>query len=230
MSQSQRQGTFVVYELRRPNGEVFYVGKGNTKRGRLKDHLNEASRLNEGKPVQNKIKAGIIRKIQDAGEEVQYYVVFETQLESDAFVEETRLISKYGRIVDGTGSLANLTTGGEGACGWTPTEETRIRMSQASSGRKHSKETKQRMSEIAKQRRHSPATREKISRKSKGRKLSPDHIRKLVESRKVNSPETREKMSKAKLGKKRPYTSPEARANLSKAIKEAWARRKGESL
>lgn len=230
MSQSQRQRTFIVYELRKPNGEVFYVGKGNSKRERLRDHLNEAQRLEEGKPVRNRIKAGIIRGIQRAGAEIQYHVVFESQIEFDAFEKEKCLINKYGRIVDSNGTLSNLTLGGEGACGWSPSEETRLKMSEASLGRKHSKETKQKMSEIAKQRKHSDETKQKISQKSKGRKLSSDHIQKLVESRKTNSPETREKMSRTKLGKKRPYTSPEARANLSKAIKEAWARRKGETL
>lgn len=232
MSQSQRQRMFIVYELRKPNGEVFYVGKGNTRRERLKDHLNEALRLEEGKTVKNRIKAGIIRNIQRTGEEVQYVVVFESIIETDALEEEKRLIAKYGRIIDGSGILANLTLGGEGACGWTPTEETRAKMRRASLGRKHSEETKIKISEKAKLRKHSEETKRKISNIQKGKVVSENERARLSNLflGRQHTEETKAKISKSRKGSSRGPHTEESRRKMSEKAKLFWARKKGSEI
>ena len=52
-------------------------------------------------------------------------IVSENLLEDDAHLLEIELISKYGRVDNGTGILWNFTDGGEGQYGRICTEETR---------------------------------------------------------------------------------------------------------
>lgn len=57
-------------------------------------------------------------------------------IESDAFEMECELIALHGRRSDG-GTLCNLTTGGEGHGGYSPTEETRTKLRALVAGEKH---------------------------------------------------------------------------------------------
>jgi group I intron endonuclease len=52
-----------------------------------------------------------------------------------AKIKEVEFISLYGRIIDNSGTLANLTIGGEGAKGHIVSEETRKKISNAQKGR-----------------------------------------------------------------------------------------------
>jgi hypothetical protein len=111
--------------------------------------------------------------------------------EEDAFKYEKDLIAKYGRKDNNTGILRNLTDGGEGMSGYkgTRTPEHSEKISKALKGRIGHK--------------HSPETIEKISKALKGRigyKQSPDHRENLCKA--LRSPETKEKMRLAKIGKK----------------------------
>ena len=64
--------------------------------------------------------------------------------EVDVIAAEIFLIAYYGRKDKGTGLLRNLTDGGEGACGYIPSNETRRKLSVACSN--PSAETRARMS------------------------------------------------------------------------------------
>ena len=108
----------------------------------------------------------------------------------DACEKEKEFIKLYGRIDKGTGTLANLTDGGEGGFGIIFTEERRetIRQKQIGEnnsffGKKHKESSKQKMSESLKTyyetneshmkgKKASVETKEKMSETRKGKKIN----------------------------------------------------------
>lgn len=96
------QPRFYVYILARSNNKPFYVGKGQ--HDRVLDHESEARRGHKCH------RCNIIRKIWKSGGEVQRYIIFTTDDESEAFAYECELIALHGRE-----NLCNQTDGGEGA-------------------------------------------------------------------------------------------------------------------
>ena len=113
---------YVYIHFRNDDGLPFYVGKG---RG------NRAWRT-DGRSVQwNRIVAKHGLKVE----------ILKVNLsETDAFELEKSTILALGR-----GFLCNHTNGGEGVSGWTPSDETKARMSAAQLGRKHSDAAKAKM-------------------------------------------------------------------------------------
>lgn len=107
---------FYVYVLRRPNGEPFYVGKGSG--DRLAEHDREA----RNRPSADGFRLRIIRSIIGGGGHVTYEIAGWFNDESQAFMEEARLIRSLGRRDRGQGPLVNHTNGGEGAA--DPSEAT----------------------------------------------------------------------------------------------------------
>lgn len=132
-------GKSYVYILSRPCGTPFYVGVGTGRR--ITNHRQEACAGGRSH------KTAVIRKIVRSGEFVRYNIVAWFDDWRDAAAEEVRLIALHGRADIGTGILANLTDGGEGAHGVKRSPETRALMSKLLTGRKFSDETLKRMSE-----------------------------------------------------------------------------------
>lgn len=117
------QPTYFVYVHRRKDsGEVFYVGKGT--RTPLKQYIRSTTTVRR-----NIIWKRIVAK---HGYVVEVLVDFFNEI--DAFAFERELIARYGRLMDG-GTLCNLTNGGEGHCGLSPSEETRRKMSERAKGK-----------------------------------------------------------------------------------------------
>lgn len=81
---------------------------------------------------------------------------------------ERHLISKIGRRDIGTGSLVNMTEGGDGMLGFVFSDEALQKMSKAQKGRKHTEETKLKMSKVQKGRGFSEESRIKMSNSQKG--------------------------------------------------------------
>lgn len=77
-----------VYYLCRPDGEVFYVGKGQG--ARMYNHAAEA------RAGVKSHKCNIIRKIWRAGKEIIYRVVFVTTVEQEAYLFEAEEIRRIG--------------------------------------------------------------------------------------------------------------------------------------
>jgi len=77
-----------VYELVRPDGRVFYVGKGQGRR--IYAHEQEARRGHKCH------KCWIIRKIWRDGGEIGKRYIFSTDNETEAFRFEARVIMAYG--------------------------------------------------------------------------------------------------------------------------------------
>ena len=115
------------------NDVPIYVGKG--KENRYRDHFNNKTRL--GNFLCKRLREGL-RLVPD----ITYF-----ENEKEALDYEIELISFYGRDDTGTGTLFNLTEGGEGISGLIHTEETRQKIRDAILGKTLSVETKRKMSE-----------------------------------------------------------------------------------
>ena len=109
---------FYTYVLFRPDGTAFYVGKGKGPR---------YMQCGNNQHAQN-----VYRQIEAAGEKVGVWII-PAETEAAAFAEEVRLIALYGRLDLGTGTLCNLTEGGEGTSGYCHTVEARAKLSRATS-------------------------------------------------------------------------------------------------
>lgn len=105
MSSSVPSRRFYVYVLARPDGRVFYVGKGQ--KDRIYQHDTEAR---SGHKCH---KCNVIRKIWSTGDTVGRVIVYETDNEMAALDCEIFQIAEYGRK-----NLTNMTTGGDGVPGY----------------------------------------------------------------------------------------------------------------
>ncbi len=125
----------------------------------------------------------------------------------------------------------NLSEGGEGCSGHTPSAETRAKIGAAAKGRKHSAESVDRMKAALTGRKKSPEHIECHRQALLGRKASPEAKALLASYRHLaHSPEARAKRSaalkgrdtsawawKSGLSRRGMKASPEARANMSAA-------------
>ena len=102
---------FYVYVYRDPRplkkDQPVYVGKGTGDRD-----ISHWSKGSHNKPFQD-----FISHLKQRGLVAPCERVFETEVEAEAFAKEIELIALYGRRNTGTGTLFNLTDGGEGATG-----------------------------------------------------------------------------------------------------------------
>lgn len=118
---------YFVYELRDSRNTLpFYVGKSN-RESRPLDHIREAITESSG----NKLKTNTINKIIRDDASIVINFVFWSIHEKDTLAEEQRLIKFYGRRDIGTGPLVNLTDGGEGTSGYTHSNESKEKISNA---------------------------------------------------------------------------------------------------
>lgn len=104
---------YVYLHRRNDTGEVFYVGKG-TLRQRQRTQVCERamSQKRRSRRWQN-----VVAK---HGYSVQIFASCETDTEAQRL--EVALIAEYGRADIGTGSLVNMTDGGDGHAGLVPAE------------------------------------------------------------------------------------------------------------
>lgn len=113
----------VVYKHSKLNGEIFYIGI-STGIKRPYSHLNRNKFWHN---ITNKYKYDI-------------NILFNNISYSEAIEIEKYLITYYGRVDKGTGSLINMTDGGEGVVGNIVSEEGRQRMSKSKMGEVWSEE------------------------------------------------------------------------------------------
>lgn len=125
---------FFVYVHRKSDtGEIFYVGKGTTKKG------YPLARAHDSK------KRNVHWQRIVARHEFFAEVVMSFDEECLAFELERGLISYFGRANLG-GLLCNIETGGQGHSGRVVSEETRRKMSAAAKGKVKSEEHRRRLS------------------------------------------------------------------------------------
>ena len=147
---------YYVYIYLKEDGTPYYVGKGKGNRWKQKSHSVEVPPLNR-----------VIFHIKDVNEET-------------ALEEEVNLISKYGRLNNGTGILENKTDGGDKPPkqykdSYKPYERTpEIREKNSKSAHRKGRPGKQTSEEIEKKRESmkkvwAEGKRKKLPRDSNGR-------------------------------------------------------------
>jgi len=160
---------FLYRHIRHDKNEPFYIG--------IATHLKRAYE----KGQRNSIWKSIVGKT-----EYTIEIIFDDLTKEQAYEKEKEFIRLYGKICNNTGTLANLTDGGE-------------TLSDYNKGRKASEETRHKLREAAK--RKKPRSREcyeKTAAALRGRPKSEEHKRKLSEyfTGKSNGPWTEEQRQK----------------------------------
>ncbi len=190
---------FYTYIHCRPDGTPFYVGKGHGTRS------HEFRR-------RNRHHKNVVAK---HGEENIGVFIFPCESEAAALKDEIRQIAQLRR--DGY-DLANITSGGDGVSGLKHSDETKAKLSAATSrnriGVRISPETREKIREaqIGKSRGPNP----EHSARLKGRTLPPEHRAAIGAAHKglKRSAEARAAMSDAQKGH---HVSDEAKTNMSVA-------------
>ncbi len=208
---------FYVYLVKRPDGKLFYVGKGGGGNWLRIGYHEWGVRKNLEGPL---YKNNIIRKILNKGKEIDYEIVLFSENESIAFDKEKELISFYGKYSDKTGILSNLTDGGDGgnggACkGQIRSKEVRNKMSRVREGKpspakgyKWTDEQKKRHSEVHTGYIMSENIKIKIAESNRKTKNGFGYRRMLLqlkrrmtgESNPAKRQEVKDKISKARMG------------------------------
>ena len=119
---------YVYTHTRLDTNEIFYVGIGT------QDNYKRSSRTHNRTNYWNNIVKKCVWKVD---------IVFDNLTWEEACKVEVELIKKHGRVDLGTGTLVNLTDGGEGTLKRVTTKETRLKMSKARKGRKYTDEHKE---------------------------------------------------------------------------------------
>ena len=126
---------YVYTHTRLDNNEIFYVGIGT------QDNYRRASRSHYRTNYWNNIAKKCGWKVD---------IVYDKLNWEDACKKEKELILKYGRVDLGTGTLVNLTDGGDGNFGRKASEKTKQKMSNSKKGIAKSKEHKDNISKAMK--------------------------------------------------------------------------------
>jgi len=194
---------YYVYIYRDIDGTELYVGKGTGRRWRC-----HAENHNHNNRLRN-----VIKKRERELQVCLYPEIIDVKNEDEAFELEIFYIQKFGRDCLKTGTLFNITDGGEGASGAVLSEEhckkigdrsrgrpcseeTKEKLRQANLGKTYGPETKAKLSAIHKGAIFSEERRSNISKGKKGKKFSESHIENLKKSHQGHrhSPETLEKI------------------------------------
>lgn len=208
--------SYFVYELHYPNGGgPFYVGYGKRDRAdggfRPDDHLSEVTRP---KKCSNHQKLNVIRKIFESGNEPELRIVFQSDDKNEALAEEVRRISLYGRRDNRTGSLVNLTIGGDGSSWESFSDEKKAEIRQKIKNSLADPSIRSKIANATRQRRtgqkDSNETIEKRVKASRGKTANEGPKNGMFGRN--HSIEARERMSFSKRGRKEPEHVTKARA------------------
>ena len=163
---------YVYRHIRLDKNEPFYIGIGKND-----FNYNRAYAKSKSK------RSVLWRNIAKNGYEVE--ILIENISLKEALKKEIEFIKLYGRIDLGTGTLANMTIGGEnppcvlGKNNPMHRKDVRNKVSLANKGKFHTEETKLKLSQKAKERNAIPPSR-------KGCKMSNEGISKMMKSRMTN--------------------------------------------
>ncbi|KKK68410.1 hypothetical protein LCGC14_2944320, partial [marine sediment metagenome] len=140
----------------------------------------------------NRLLKNKIRKVGSVNVKVQF--LNRNLTEEEAFRQEKYWIKYYGRRDLGTGTLCNLTDGGEGESGQIVLDTTKKKISNSMKGHIHSEGTKQKMRGTRKP--YGPQSEDHKRKLSKTRKGRPTWMK-----GKKHTDEAKQKMSVANKGK-----------------------------
>lgn len=177
---------YVYKHIRNDCGAVFYIGIGSDV-----DYKRACQ-----KHQRNKFWHAITNKTSYSVEIIEDGLTWEA-----ACTKEAAYIILYGRRDIGTGTLCNLTSGGEGTNGCIKTEETRLKLSKANTGKVISEKTKKILNDINKGNTYARGYKHSLLAKFKMKqhKKTEAHLAKIRTARlgQRNSVESIEKTSAA---------------------------------
>jgi hypothetical protein len=157
---------YLYRHIRLDKNQPFYIGISKD------DNSNFRRAYYKSKQKRNKIWIDILNKTTYKVE-----ILFENLSWEEACEKEKEFILLYGRIDLKTGTLANMTNGGDGMVGVIRTEEYKLKISQRQKdgkaywfGKMLTENHKQKISNSLKNRVHSKDTKNKISNSLKGEK------------------------------------------------------------
>jgi len=159
---------YVYRHIRLDKNEPFYIGIGSDMNNK---RANEKAR-----------RSNIWKKIIDKTD-YEIEILFDNITYDEAKLKEIEFIKLYGRIDLGSGTLANLTDGGDGTPNRIFTPEHKRKLSLSQKGRKVSEEQKEKLRKHRIGKSNSYEVRRKISKANKGRKNS-DELMNLLKDRK----------------------------------------------
>jgi hypothetical protein len=210
----QTPGKFYVYVYLDPRPgkglQPIYVGKGTVDLDRASDHWERR--------CVNPFFQRVLDKIRAAGLVPQITIAAYMGDEEEAFAMERELIAKYGRRDLKTGSLCNLTDGGQGTAGLKYSEDRLQKLHE----RVSTPEWKSLMSEISRKMWSTPELREKTIRSQDKYKNDPAHRAKLRAA--IIKAQTEQVRNKISVAMRTNWESDEYRAKQSVSRAEAHAR------
>lgn len=171
---------YIYKHIRLDRNEVFYIGKGTNTRG---NYSRSKSKNRDNSHWHN-----VVNK---HGYKIE--IVVENLTEQEANEKEMQYILDYGRIDLSTGTLVNMTAGGDGSIGHKHTEEAKKKMSEATKGntrwlgKTHTEEAKKKISDAKKGnntwlgKKHTEESKKKNSKSNKGKKMSDEAKKKISE-------------------------------------------------
>lgn len=163
---------YLYRHIRKDTNEVFYIGVSCSNDYRYKRAKEKCNR----NPLWNNVVAKTEYRVEIVLDELPDEILYEKEIE---------FIKLYGRRDLGTGTLVNMSDGGEVHIRKKLTEQHKVNIGKAGRGRKHSKETRLKISESNKGKTISEEVKEKIRQSRIGQKRSPEAIeswRKAVEN------------------------------------------------
>lgn len=155
---------YVYRHIRLDKNEPFYIGIGSDNRFKRANERSRRSRL------WNKI-------VSKAGYEIE--ILFNEISFNDAKIKECEFIKLYGRKDLGTGTLCNMTDGGDGLINRVFTPSHRKKLSESSKARVISEEQKEKLRGYRLGVPNSPEARKKISIANTGKKATQSQVDKL---------------------------------------------------
>lgn len=180
---------YVYRHIRLDNNEPFYIGIGKL------PNYKRAYQTIKRNPFWHNIVAKTDYEIEIIFDEISW---------EEAEKKEIEFIALYGRKDLDTGTLVNLTNGGDGSLKRAHTEESKLKMSKSRKGVPKSEEWKRKIAEAHIGRKITEETRQKLIDSHKGKKLSQEQKDKigLAHKNRYFSPEHRQKISQALKNKK----------------------------
>lgn len=148
---------YVYRHIRLDRNEVFYIG--------ISKQNNNYMRARQAQK-RNIFWKNIVSKTQ-----FKYEIIWECTCEKELLEKESEFISIYGRKDIGTGTLCNLTDGGEGVHNYKHTDEAKFKMLESRKLKDYSKI-------------YTPDVRLKMSIGIGGKKRTPEQRKRMSDSRK----------------------------------------------
>ena len=198
--------TYVYRHIRLDKNEPFYIGIGtdtNYQRAYSKHSRNIFWQ----------------RVVKKTNYDVE--IIMDNLTKDKAKLKEIELITLYGKKINNTGTLVNITDGGESGSGYKHTEESKRKIAEANKYKEYSKIDKSYM--------QTKEYKDKVSKNNTGR-IMPKSMREKTSLRMKNTvltEEHKEKLRNLRLGKK---ATQETKEKMRLAAYIGWQKRKNKNI